>query len=329
MIRHWSDDGLSVQAYRILVSHPGVPEWASRPIRGLAYQNDLYTTVVAGREIDETENWIEKEFETPGLRAVDRLLDGTKLHDQEWKRVGRLVAAQDLRTPLNYFESMRRWDQDLPELVKNTLHKAINRISEATAQGIKLVSKNETTPLSDLFRVRIENSIDGNPETAGIHAEIALDRRLWIASMRHILAGRIAKIFSQHKWSLVQPYGDEEWPLTDHPVLRLNYNGPEQYDFGGGWGNPGSEIMMPISPRFLLYAQVGRAYQSRFIFPQYETHLVQRLMVERAYRWVFARRPLPWVSAARPRIVSAELVFSEEQAWKDWHQDQLRIQDEA
>ena len=43
-----------------------------------------------------------------------------------------------------------------------------------------------------------------------------------------------------------------------HPVLRLNYYKPGQYDFRGGWGNPGSEVLMPLSPRHLLYVQVGK-----------------------------------------------------------------------
>ncbi len=154
-----------------------------------------------------------------------------------------------------------------------------------------------------------------------LRVEVTAWRSLGVASMRHPLTGA-ANALCQHRWSVVEPHRDEEWPLTDHPVLRLNYYRPGQYNFRGGWGNEGSEIMMPISPRHLLYVQVGKKAPNRFSFPPKETQLVQRLIVERAHRWVFARKPAPWVVQVRPRVVDHALFVAEQDAWKHWHQEQ-------
>ena len=35
--------------------------------------------------------------------------------------------------------------------------------------------------------------------------------------------------------------------ITDHPVLRLNYESVAQYDVGGGWGHPDSGFILPVS----------------------------------------------------------------------------------
>jgi hypothetical protein len=42
-LRRWSEDGVNVHAYRLLVSHQNVPEWQPHALRGLTKQRDLYT----------------------------------------------------------------------------------------------------------------------------------------------------------------------------------------------------------------------------------------------------------------------------------------------
>ena len=64
-LKQWSDDGIHIWAYRILVSHENVPEWDYRPISGVAYQRDLYTSYDNGQEVDDFEKWLETEFENP------------------------------------------------------------------------------------------------------------------------------------------------------------------------------------------------------------------------------------------------------------------------
>src|SRR5438309_5822845 len=69
----WSEDGNNVWVYRTLVSHAHIPEWELKPIKGLAVQRNLYTVFLAGRETDEFEHWIKKQFEDPGLAAIERM----------------------------------------------------------------------------------------------------------------------------------------------------------------------------------------------------------------------------------------------------------------
>jgi len=78
-LRRWSLDGNNVYSYRILISRAEVPEWESRPLRGVAFQQDLYTVFAGWEEIDEFERWIKKEYEDPGLEAIDRLVNTSRL----------------------------------------------------------------------------------------------------------------------------------------------------------------------------------------------------------------------------------------------------------
>lgn len=321
MLRRWSADGTHLFAYRILVPSPSVPEWQRRRIRGVAYRRDLYTVFSGGQERDDFERWLSSEYEQPGLEAIDKLIRGTRLTPGNWRSMVRLVAAQDIRTPLSFLESMRRWDRQIPEMLDRTIREEIKRLKAAKERGIAIRESPERNEFSNLLEVTIEPPTLSGAEQAKIRAQVPVGRRLWVASMRHLLTG-VAETLCRHRWSVVEPAGDAEWPLTDHPTLILNYYKPGDYDFGGGWGNPGSEIMMPVSPKHLLYVQVGSKAPNRFTFSDEHTRLVQQLLVERAYRWVFGTRPLEWVATVRPRTVDPKKLEAEAAAWEGWHQDQ-------
>jgi hypothetical protein len=84
--------------------------------------------------------------------------------------------------------------------------------------------------------------------------------------------------------------------------------------------------MMPVSPRHLLYVKVGAKSESRFTFSHEHTLLVQRLLAERAHRWIFARNPEPWVAEVRPRAVDEALFLAEQNAWSRWGGEQLQAE---
>ena len=162
-LRCWSDDGNRVYAYRILVSRAEVPEWELRSIRGLAYQPDLYTSFSGGQEVDEFERWIAREYEEPGLEAIDKLLARARLSPADWQRIARFVAAQDVRTPLTFIEWMRHWDQEIPAVLEKSLRDAIDALQQARAEGISLVSKTEPNAFSESFRIHIEIESPSTP----------------------------------------------------------------------------------------------------------------------------------------------------------------------
>jgi hypothetical protein len=282
----------------------------------------LYTAFAGGQELDDFERWLASEYERPGLEAIDKLIRRARLTPEDWRRMARLVAAQDVRTPLSFIESMRRWDQQLPEMLDRIIRESIQRLEEAKTREVILNEQSERSEFSDLVEVVIKPPAVPGSDQATVRVAVPVGRRLWMATMRHLLTGA-AETLCRHRWSVAEPAGDAEWPLTDHPALRLNYYKPGHYDFGGGWGNPGSEIMMAVSPRHLLYVQVGTKVANRFTFSDDHTLLVQRLLVQRAHRWVFGTRPLEWVEMARPRIVDPDRLAAEAAAWEGWHQDQL------
>jgi hypothetical protein len=62
---------------------------------------------------------------------------------------------------------------------------------------------------------------------------------------------------------------------------------------------------------------------NRFTFGQNATKLLQRLLAERAHRFIFAQRRDDWVPTVRPRTVNAEAAAAETAQWREWNRDQL------
>ena len=105
-LQRWSEDGKQIQTYQTLVPHVDFPVWRLRSIKGMAMQRNLYTTFSGGKELDSFEHWIAKDFEEPGLEAINKLLSYSQLTRDDWRSLVLFLAAQDVRTPLNYGEQM-------------------------------------------------------------------------------------------------------------------------------------------------------------------------------------------------------------------------------
>jgi len=318
-LRNWSHDGSTIQVYRILVSHESVPEWSLRPIRGVAFRKDLYTRVDrAGNETDEVEQWLADEIESPALTAIDKAVNDRRLSPDDWYHMALFFAAQDLRTPSNFLECMERWREDFPPLIQRTLRESVERIKRAEQEGLQLSScaAGDETPAG--FEFEIQRQEDGSSR---IHASVTAGRAMWLQGMRHLLGGS-AKRLTDHKWSIARPAKGLEWITSDHPALKLNYYEAGKYDFRGGWGSRGTELILPISPLHCLYTQIGKKGEPRFAFSEEKTQELQRLLVERAHRWIFARAALRDVSRFRPRVIDAKAFETEERAWRKWHEEQ-------
>ncbi|MHB8775120.1 MAG: DUF4238 domain-containing protein [Bellilinea sp.] len=329
-LKQWSDDGLNVWSYRTLVSHERVPEWVCRPIRGVACQRDLYTTYENGVEVDDFEKWLEEEFEKPVQKSLRKVLKDNSLSALDWERLAAYLGAQDVRTPLSYLESMERWSNTLPKLLHETLEKSVHEFGQM--QNLDENVHHSPTTDNQFFEkavsIQIHPSSESDTEQAYIRADIVAGRALWLESQKFLLTKTI-KVLQGHKWSIVHPAQGYQWFTCDHPVVRLNYYGDDKYDLKGGWGNKGANILMPISPRHLLFTQIGDELQDRFTLTTVQTKEIQQFIAERSLRWVFAHRPLKIISKLRPRHIDPEAYNREKEQWEKWHELQSQTENKS
>jgi hypothetical protein len=320
-LRRWSGDGRSVSAYRLLVSHHRVPLWSHRSIERAAARAHLYTTISNAREPDIVERWLNEEVEQPALDAIERLVSGRRLDDVQWSRLVRFAMALHVRAPANYIETTERFSKEVPSILDATL-KRLPRALERASRGKGTTSRSAPDVLVRL-PVRVSTAPAAEQGLVEVRAVFSAGREAWLHQLTHVLTVTAAKVAALgQQWSLARPFRDAEWFTTDNPVLRLNYYGEGrslEYDLRGGWGNKGTEIMLPLSQTHLLYAKIGDRMAEEFTFGREHTLLVQRFLAENALREIYARLPHRRAVMFRPRLVSAEQFASEEEEWRKFH----------
>ena len=325
-LRRWSNDGVYVYAYRILVSHDSVPEWVKQPIKSMTRQADLYTTLEGDEESDKFEKRFTHLYEEPGQAAIEKVLAGQRMMPREWNHIAMFVALQQMRTPLFFLEFVKRMNQQIPEILATVVKDYEGRLEVASALKVS-AQTSDPNYLGDTLRVSIQPS--AGPERAtGITAQVSSSRAAWLATISGMLV-RLEKVICQHRWRAIEPAGDADWPLTDHPVLTLNYYRPGLYDFGAGWGRKGSEFILPVSPRVAVCTQVGSNNHGPRTMTAHQTQGVQRFMAERALRWIIVRPGAgDWVPSTRPRTVNADAFAAEQEAWSRWHSGHIESEAE-
>ena len=190
-------------------------------------------------------------------------------------------------------------------------------LSPEEKAAIKPVEKNP------LFPMKLEKEIEEGASMGELKTEVLKGRSLLLGTTKSILTNSDAlRTLLGHRWTILCPAKGLTWFASDCPVIRLNYYREGQYDFKGGWGNKGSQILLPLSPNHLLYTKVSerhppcRGTKTSLQF----TEQVRRMMAENAYRYVLADKTHPIVSKFRPRVISKERFQKEEAHWKNWHE---------
>lgn len=323
-LKRWAGSDGKVWTYRILVSHINERLWKSYSSKSIGYQKHLYTRMVAGVESDEIENWFETEFETPASIALHRVMADEVLHKEDWRLLVRFLAAQDVRTPASLVERLKHWGETLPKLIDDTLASSVQKLKKAKRTGAPITLTYSSEDL-DRFPARTVIRPSENEKEAVLQVEATIGRSLWLWCVKHLLTSTL-NVLHKHQWTILRSPPGIEWLTSDHPVVRLNYRTPDDFDFNGGWDSPGTIIFMPLSPTHLLYTQVGSEPLKERTTSLFFAAQIQRFTIERAHRYVFGRSVDRQVALWRPRTVDRGAVHAEAEQWQNWHSEQSQAE---
>ena len=322
------DGNRNVWAYPLLVPHANVRLWKLRSTKGIAVQRDLYTSVAEGRDSDKVERWFNEEVENPAIPVLDRLERGIDLTARERRVLARYVAALDVRTPAGYSEFTNRMSSNLQPVLEDIANSAVEKLRLA-AQGDYQLESREDLPLhshSVDVRIRTEET-DEDPDRGLIEIRAVIGRELWLNMVEHSV-NDISRLLDDHAWIVLEPHPGWKWFTTDQPVMRLQYQANDKYDFRGGWGQPGTELILALSPSRLLYAQVGSVPRTSRVCTMEQTYLFQRLISENAFRWIIGSQPATRAKWFRRCTVDVTAYGAEQAAWARFHEEQARAHQE-
>lgn len=325
-LKRWAYAG-KLWVYRILVSHSSVPLWRHTSAGAIGYHQKLYTRILGGAETDEFEDWLERGFETPAEEPLRKATADRQLTSDDWECIIRFLAAQDVRTPARLVEFMNRQIDELPAVTQDALQNAVRRLAEAKRTGSSI----ECPPSERAagLPIRITREIEPGAEVGTLKLETVVGRSLWLWSLERLLT-QTYQVLRTHKWTILRPPLHMNWVTSDNPVTKLNYYADGRYDLKGGWGSKGTEILMPLGPKHLLYTQVGERPQwlKGQRVPESIALRLQSFVIENAHRYVYAAEADPLVGKVRPRVVSAAQFADEANQWKRWGEEQSNAERE-
>lgn len=314
-LKNFTDEQNQLHSYRLNVSHERVHKWKQASAEGFAYHNDLYTYHDEQGETDAMEGWFREKVEQPAAKALDKVIVNAQMTPSDWKTLIRFAFALDLRTPARMIQDMKRRNNTLPNLLDKALPEIVQEyqsLSSKEKANIVHRKRDELFP----FQVRV----DQKKEDPVLEVSITNGRSLWLGTIKDRLARTLPKVINQ-RWTIVHPAQGLTWFTSDSPVIRLNYYRKGKYDFHGGWGWPGCEIILPLSPTHLMYTRVGckKQWPHGTHLPVGFTQHIQKLLAEHAFLWIIAHQEDSAVTRLRPRIVNPQKFEEEKKFWEEWH----------
>lgn len=206
------------------------------------------------------------------------------------------------------------------KLIEDTLHRAVAELALRKSSGRSPEVATENPSKSKWFSQALKVEVSERNEESYLGASVISGRALWMHAIDSLMDGSrtLSKLLS-FKWSIMTPASGMEWLLSDHPTLRVNFNQGGLPSFEGGVGQMGTALFLPVAPEYALFAQVGERHPRHFEASRATTQFFNELLVGRAFRSVYARKPVDWVPQFRPRFVNQAVVASERDAWAGWH----------
>jgi Protein of unknown function (DUF4238) len=320
-LKRWTGVDSKLWRYSLLVRHEKILPWKKSSPTAIGYHQHLYTRVSVDKETDEIETWLNTEFEMPAVAPLTKAVNEQPLTPDDWNAILRFLWMQHVRTPASFLKFRERQIQSLPAITQRVLEGSVRKLAEAKRTG--KVMAHEITAATKNFPSSVIKDIGPGADTGTIRVEVDVGRRLWLWSLQQKY-DETKKALRRLDTTILRPPTGMNWVTSDDPVVLLRYNSATNYDFGGGYGNPGTEILFPLSPQHLLYAKVGArpSFQKYQRVPEATGFAMQKVLIEHAHRMIFALAPDPVVETFHPRHISEQAYKHEAAQWEQWHKEQ-------
>jgi len=325
-LRNFSSGSGEVREYRTLVSRSAVPLWKLVNVAGTAYEKNLYTRIVRGEETDDIERWLNSEFESPAKESFEKVLADRELTTNDWEVLVRFLASQIVRTPAFLVKNLPVWNRMAPAVLEQSVKEAKARLYEALeAKAAGKEIKEEDAPHAEYFPVQTVRKDLPEEKVVQFITTLTVDRRLWFYTMKHTLTDTL-KVLHRHKWVILEAPARLDWFTSDDPVICLNYRSESEYDFNGGWNRPRGNILLPLSPRHLMFTEIGASSYPRRVPSRYHARLFRRIAAEHAHRRIYSLGEDGKIPQLRPRMVDARAFQNERALWATWYEGQSRTE---
>jgi len=323
-LKNWGVEN-KIWEMQLLVPNENLPVWRRESIKKTAFQKNLYIRTTGQSETDDFELWFNTDFESPVQDAFFKAVNDERLYPEDWEKLIHFLAAMSMRTPAQIVKMNNRLKQIVPEVLdkyvselsKKEDHEIIKAVIEFTKN-----KKEDNSLFPSIFNL-VKNPDENESDLMEIGVPVGKGLNLY--AMNLILTNT-AGILQEHHWSIVTIADGMTWATSDDPVMCLNRYGKDDYDFNGGWGAVGSEIIFPISPTKAIYTQIGYKNLRRINLDTDMSNNIQRMIIKHAHRSIYSLLPDLEIEKIKPRMVDLKEYEEEEKTWEQFHQHHIDIE---
>ena len=314
-IKNWSNDSKTVHVYRTVVKSKSDPLWSLNSIKSLPVIRNLYTSESYGVEYDDLEKWFNIEIEKPASVVLRKVTIGEHLSKSDYNILIRFLAAQIVRTPKFFLQHLERIKRELPSILNDTIQNMNKLLSFKSIDTSSLIHENNNIN-TDQLPIRAHFITD--TQHPYLQIEALPGRKMWQYEIKWLME-HTEKVLHQHRWDIIKSAPNVNWATSDDPVICLNYKDEHHYDFNGGWGRKNGNIIFPLSPHHLMFTEIGnKPSTSKLNNNTYFSSLMQKMIIEHAYLYVFAKEEIKMMYHFHPRKIDMGTYEKEIGAWKQW-----------
>lgn len=312
-LKQWGNGGKVFQ-YCLIVSNDKVPLWKATSITNTSSINSLYVYYDNGILNDEMEDFFSEKFEMNYNLFLSKINLKLPLNNQDLDYIARFVACQQIRTVNGYKNIQKIVNNKLPKILDEIVLKMEEELKKSGTLSIK--QSNERDKFIPL-NVNI-NTLDGDNSILEIQS--CIGKSYWIYAMKFLLESTY-KVLNNISWCIYDAPENFSWVTTDDPVIFLNYYGPNNYDFKGGWKVQNTNVIFPLTPKKLLFAQIGRNFYTYDTASIEFAEEMQKYIIEHAFSSIYANEIKSDVCETRERIVSKEAFIEFYNSRKEFHEN--------
>jgi len=212
--------------------------------RSAGFERDLYllTLVRKGPDYATLEAALERQIDSPGALAIQKLLNHEQCDHSEWMNFLGFVAAQMVRTPA-YFDRLRAMESPvLQEMLER-----MAKFDPEFREGLRKDMMKQGAARDEVER-QLQAAANGRYKVRPTHA--------WIVANAMQMVSTIHSELREMHWTfLTVPDGEPELLIGDCPVMLAEPGPEEEHPRPLGLRNPNIEVVLPLSRRMVA---VGR-----------------------------------------------------------------------
>lgn len=337
-LRSWIDErNGKLNVYHTIRANDGQSLWSESSPKKMACRDRFYTGTAHNQDDAAIENMLHDRYEDPAAPVIAHLRKDCRYKptSEELDCLVNYFAAQLFRTPAAYEREReiaeKTWPKVADKAVASVLKSVVTdgRVDHSKVERQQKVRERKYRQIA-LPSVPVRTRLVGG----GVLAETLAGKSMFNDTLVRSLP-RYAETCRQNTWRVIcTPEGGMELITSDNPAFCLSQYRDGTYKLNGGLRQKNCVLALPVTPRVLLFSQVGATFQELDAFQtgfgEAEVQFFNRLTAENAVQFIFVKnrtlRLNMCVHKWRSSIVNPDQLRLMQEADKNWHWDNVEAE---